>query len=252
MNWKSIAFLLALVLAAAASAAPTLSVTPALVSQYMFRGERRGGPAFEPNIEFDSGALALGLWTNFPLKDKVAGQSDPELDPYGSYTFDLVKDKLTLQPGFTLYTYPTAKKKDGFDQATFEPSLALNYTVAGVRLTPRIYRDLALKQSLFEFSAACALPLARTGTELDLLATAGTFKAADALSNHAPAVRHWGNYWQAGATLPFAIPGAGTLSLGWAYTRGANNFLKQGSAPKIRNPTAVGRGVVTVSYAITF
>ena len=30
------------------------------------------------------------------------------------------------------------------------------------------------------------------------------------------------------------------------------NYLKQGTAPKTLNSAAVGRGVVTVSYAISF
>src|SRR5437879_2966138 len=79
---------------APAPAAPSSSwtVTPTFVSQYTLRGARLGGPSFEPNIEYDAGALALGIWTNFPISDKVVGQSDPELDPYGSYTFEISKE----------------------------------------------------------------------------------------------------------------------------------------------------------------
>jgi hypothetical protein len=42
------------------------------------------------------------------------------------------------------------------------------------------------------------------------------------------------------------------LTVGWAYTEGRDNFLKQGPSPKAANPAAVGRGVFTVSYAWTF
>src|SRR3954470_11149726 len=79
-------------------------IQPSVVSQYMFRGTRLGGPSFEPTVEFDSGNLALGIWSNFPIKDKVAGQSDPEIDPYGSYKL-VINDAFNVQPGFTLYTY---------------------------------------------------------------------------------------------------------------------------------------------------
>ena len=228
--------------------------TSAFVSQYMLRGVRRGGPSFEPNLEFGSGALALGLWTNFPIKDKVAGQSDPEFEPYGSYTFDLVKDRLTLQPEFILYAYPNAKKSDGFYLATFEPSLAFNWMPAdGCKFTPKIYRDVVLKQTLFEFNAAFNLPLNDVGIELDFLGTIGTFKATDALEDTSPAAKNWGNYWLLGVTVPFqVVKDTQKLLLGLAYTKGSDNFLKQGTRPQSVNPGAVGRGVVTVSYAITF
>jgi uncharacterized protein (TIGR02001 family) len=241
------------VVAAPAPAAPSSSwvVTPTFVSQYMLRGVRLGGPSFEPTVEYDAGPLAIGLWSNFPLKDKVKGQSDPEFDVYGSYTFELAKD-LTLQPGFIYYAYPNAKKKDGFYKNTFEPSLALNYTVEGIKLTPKIYRDVVLAQTLAEFSVAYALPLKEAGTEIDFLGTYGTFKATKAFEDSSPDVKNWGNYWLAGVTLPFQLNKDTKLSIGWAYTKGSDNFFKQGRAPKVENTGAVGRGVFTISCAFTF
>ena len=177
--------------------------------------------------------------------------SDPEIDPYGSFKFELAKD-LTLQPGFILYTYANAKKKDGFYKTTFEPSLALNYTVEGWTLTPKIYQDLVLKQTLLEFNAAYALPLKDLGTELDFLGTYGTFKATDAFESTTPAVKNWGNYFLIGATAPFQITKDSKLLIGFAYTKGSDNYFKAGNTPKFKNTGAVGRGVLTVSYAITF
>lgn len=238
----------------AAAPGSSWTFTPAFVSQYMLRGVRLGGPSFEPNIEFDSGALALGLWTNFPMKDKVVGQSDPELEPYGSYTFDLVKDRLTLQPGFILYTYPNAEKTEGFYKLTFEPSLALNWMPQeGLKLTPKIYRDVRRKQTLLEFSTSYNVPVKDAGTELDFLGTVGTFKATEAIAGTTPAEKNWGNYWLLGVTVPFqVVKDTQKLLLGFAYTKGSDNFLKQGTRPKSVNPGAVGRGIVTISYAITF
>lgn len=237
--------------APAAAPSSTVTVTPAFVSQYMLRGARLGGPSFQPTIEYAAGAGVLGLWNNFPLQDKVPGQSDPEIDPYGSYTFELAKD-LTLQPGFILYLYPNADKNTGFYKTTFEPSLALNYTFEGIKLTPKLYYDVVLKQTLLECSVFYAVPLKDAGTEIDFLGQVGTFKADDFAENTTPAVKNWGNYWLAGITLPFQINKNTKLSIGWAYTKGTDNYLKQGSAPKALNSGAVGRGVGTISYSITF
>ncbi|MEO6244546.1 MAG: hypothetical protein ABIQ12_03845 [Opitutaceae bacterium] len=237
----------------AAPAAPSSSwtLTPAFVSQYMLRGARLGGVSFQPVIEYASGPLTLGLWSNFPVKGKVPGQSDPEIDPYGSYTIDLAKD-LNLQPGFILYTYPNAHKNNGFYKTTFEPSLALNYTVEGVKFTPKVYRDVVLEQTLWELSVGYSIPLKDVGMEIALLGTYGTFKATEALENSTPATKNWGEYWLLGFTLPFQLSKDQKLSLGWAYTEGRKNFFKQGSAPKSVNTGAVGRGVATVSYTFSF
>jgi hypothetical protein len=238
---------------AAEPAAPAVSVvvTPAFVNQYMFRGARLGGPSFEPSVEVDSGNLALGIWTNFPIQDKVPGQSDPEIDPYGSYTFT-VNESVSIAPGFTWYNYPNADPNNGFYKSTFEPNIALNYTAAGVKLTPKLYYDLVLKGPTYEFNVAAAIPLINLGTELDWTATVGTFKVDDFAKGADPSVKNWGDYYLIGVSLPFAITKESKLTVGFAYTKGCGNFLKAGRPPKVENTAAVGRGVVTLSYACTF
>ena len=240
--------------AAPVAAAPsyTITATTSVVSQYMFRGTRLGGPSIQPAVDFASGSLALGLWTNFPVKDKVVGASDPELDFYGSYTFDLVKDSLNIVPGFTLYDYPNAYTNAGAYRSTFEPSVALNYTIAGVKFTPKAYYDFMLKGPTYELSAAYALPLKDLGTELDFLGTVGTLYLRDAANNATPRVKNWGDYWSLGVAAPFQLTKESKLSVGFAYTKGSGNYLKAGSTPKFSNPSAVGRGVVTISYSYGF
>ena len=229
----------------------SVALTPAFVNQYMFRGARLDGPSFEPTIEVDSGSLALGVWANFPMKDKVPGQSDPEIDPYGSYSLT-VSDAVSIAPGFTWYNYPNADPNNGFFKSTFEPNIALNYTIAGVRLTPKFYYDLVLKGPTYEFSLAYAVPLKEIGSELDWTATAGTFILRDAAKNADPRVKNWGNYYLIGVSMPFALTKESKLTIGLAYTKGSDNFIKQGSAPRVENTAAVGRGVVTLSYSYTF
>jgi len=240
--------------AAPAPEAPSSSwtITPGFASQYMFRGVRLGGPSMQNTVEYDNGSLALGVWNNIPIADKVAGQSAPEIDPYGSYTVDVFKDVLSYAPGFTIYTYPNAKKANGFYKATFEPNLAVNYTVAGIKLTPKAYYDFVLKGPTLELNAAYTVPLKDANSELDFAATLGTYKWTSAAADTSPELKNYGNYWLVGVSAPFTINPASKIIVGFAYTKGSDNYLKQGSWGKTENSAAVGRGVVTLSYAYTF
>ena len=227
------------------------TLTSSVASQYMFRGTRLGGPSFQPSLEYDAGGLGLGVWANVPLKDKVVGQSDPEFDFYGFYSMEVAKD-LTIVPGFTFYTYPSAKKNDGFYKGTFEPSIAANYTIGGLKITPKLYYDVILKGPTAELTAAFAVPLKDLGTELDFTGTAGTFIWKDYAANTNPDIKNWGDYYLIGVAAPFQVTKDSKVTIGWAYTKGSSNYLKQGTDGKIRNSAAVGRGVLSISYAITF
>ena len=224
----------------------------------MFRGVRLGGPSFEPSLEYDSGAVAIGVWSNFPIKNKVPGQSDPEFDFYGSYTMDVIKDTVSVAPGFTIYTYPNAKKVDGFYKATFEPNIALNYTLGPVKFTPKLYYDFVLRGPTAELTAAAAIPLKDAGTELDFTGVYGTYLWKTASPDQVnslgqPAnVKNWGDYFLIGVSAPFQINKESKITIGWAYTKGSSNFIKVGTDGKAPNSAAVGRGVLTISYAFTF
>jgi hypothetical protein len=228
-----------------------VTATASAVSQYMFRGQRLGGPSWQPSVEVAAGDATVGLWSNLPFKDKVADVSDPEFDLYGSYTFALSKD-LSIVPGFTFYDYPKAPTNVGFYRSTFEPSVAVNYTVSGVKLTPKFYYDTVLRGPTYEFTAAYALPLKDLGTELRFTGQVGTFIQRDVANNSTPSVKTWGDYWLLGVAMPFQITKESNLSVGFAYTEGRDSYYKQGSAPRSPNTLAVGRGVVTVSYAYSF
>lgn len=240
---------------AAPAPAPSGSwtLTPAAVSQYMFRGVRLGGVSLQPSVEYGYGDFAAGLWANFPIKDKVPGVSDPEFDLYGSYT-TAINDATTFVTAFTWYNYPDADKSAGFYKSTFEPSVAVNFTIpgAGVKLTPKLYYDFGLKGPTAEFTAFYAFPLKDAGTELDFTATVGTYKWKSAAANTSPDIKNWGDYWLVGVAAPFQLSKTAKLTVGWAYTDGSNNYYKQGSAPRAQNTMAVGRGVFSVSCAFSF
>lgn len=238
---------------APAPAAPSVAVTvtPAFVSQYMFRGQRLGGLSFQPVVEATYGNFGAGVWSNIPISDKVAGVSDPEIDPYAYYTFTL-SDSLSIVPGVTLYTYPNASTNNGFYRSTFEPSVALNYTINGLKLTPKLYYDFNLKGPTLELTAFYAVPLKDMGTELDFSATYGTYKWDEYAKDSIPSTKAWGDYWSLGVALPFQLNPQSKLVVGFAYTKGDSAYVKVGSRPKFSNTTAVGRGVVSVSYSYSF
>lgn len=240
--------------APAAAPAVTFTLTPSFVSQYMFRGYRIGGPSFQPEIEGDAGNLAVGVWSNFPIADKVPGQSDPEVDPYASYTWNL-NDQLSVSPGLQVYTYPNADVGDGSFRATVEPNLGFTASFGQVKVTPKVYYDLVLRSTTLELNAAAAVPLKAIGSELDFAATYGGYVAANWVNTGSaggPDTRAWGGYWLAGVSLPFTISPAAKLSVGYAYTEGFDSGTKLGDLPAEPNTQAVGRSVWTVSLAYTF
>jgi uncharacterized protein (TIGR02001 family) len=230
----------------------TVTVTGAAVSQYMWRGLRLSGAAFQPSVEVGAGNAVIGLWASTPFDPQVVpDSSDPEFDFYGSYNIT-VNDALSVTPGFTTYLFPKAPTSAGFYHATFEPNLALNYTVSGLKLTPKIYYDFVVKGATFELTAAYALPLKDLGTELDFTGQIGTYKWTD-FANHAnPRVKGWGDYWLLGVSAPFQLTKESKIVIGFAYTEGRDAFTKQGTFPKSTNTGAIGRGVVSISYAYSF
>jgi uncharacterized protein (TIGR02001 family) len=239
---------------AAAPAAPAVSVTatPSYVSEYMFRGQRLGGQSFEPSVEADYGNWALGVWSNLPLANRVPGQSNPEIDPYGSYTWNL-SDSLSLQPGFTIYTYENAPTDQGFFRSTYEPNIAVNYTIDGFKLTPKLYYDLVLRGLTSELSATYAVPVKEIGSEFDFAGTIGNYFQDDAVNKiQNPGAKGTGNYWLLGVSLPFTVAKDTKVTVGWAYTEGTGAYVKVGSLPRVDNPEAVGRGVFSASVAYTF
>jgi uncharacterized protein (TIGR02001 family) len=232
--------------------APTVTANVAVVSQYMFRGQRLGGVSLQPSVELGGmmgGNLALGVWANKPISNRVPDVSDPEFDFYGSYTATIAEG-LTVVPGFTYYFYPNLVNT--VHKATFEPSLALNYTISGVKLTPKVYYDFMLDGATWEISGAHSVALANLGVTLDLNATFGTFKLTDVAKDASPSVKNWGNYWSAGFSVPFQITPNSKLTVGWAYHEGWQNKFKQGAFGQVTNPLQAARGVVSANYSFSF
>jgi uncharacterized protein (TIGR02001 family) len=255
MNRRTLTLLicaaLAPLLASVRAGDVTTVVTPSFVSQYMFRGVRLGGPSFQPTVEVDVKDLGVGVWANTPLANKVPGQSDPEIDPYIYYTMSL-SESFSIVPTVTVYTYPHADTSTGWYRYTIEPNLAVNWTYKDVKFSPKVYYDVIMKGATYELNASWVTPLKDEGTEMDWTITVGTYKWTDYSKDADPAVKNWGNYYQIGFTMPFEVTKTSKLILGFAYTKGSGNFVKAGSDPKVENTAAVGRGVATLSYTLSF
>jgi uncharacterized protein (TIGR02001 family) len=228
-----------------------VTASASVVSHYMFRGLRLNAAGFQPSVELAAGSWQFGVWSNLPLRDEVRDSSDPESDFFGAYTFR-VNDRVSVAPGFTSYHFPRAPTNAGYYRSTFEPNLAVHYTGPGFRITPKVHYDTVLDGFTVEVSGVYAYPLTRWGTELNLLATVGTYRWDDYTRDAAPAVKAWGDYWLLGVSIPVQITRQSKITAGFAYTEGREAFTKAGPAPKLRNPLAAGRGVVTLTYAFAF
>ena len=242
---------------AAADAAPfdastgTWTLSPAFTSKYLYRGVELAGASFQPWIDYTIGNLSVGVWSSVALEDRVAGDADPELDLYGSYIFRNASGSFSLVPGFYLYTYPDAEPDDGVHRATLEPSLGAIFTMAGIQFTPKVYYDVMLKGATYEITAAVALPLTTLGTVLDFSASAGTFKLNDATERTTPPVKNWGDYWMLGVAIPVQVSARSKVVAAITYSKGSNNFFKQGTLPRERNENARGATAVTLTYSLT-
>jgi hypothetical protein len=233
---------------AVSSAAPASNVTSLfttdVVSQDVFRGTFLGGPSIEPSLDFSNGTFDLGEWSNSTVSNRVQGPSSTEIELYGSYTFP-VRGSVSLEPGFTLYALPWGPGFGDSHRASIEPSLALNYSVGALRLTPTVYDDLVLKVMTLEANATYAVPLKGARTELDFTATLGAEKSLrGALGAHA-----WSTYWLLGVAAPFKAGKTETFTVAWSCTGILRN---ESSAFGFAAGSESALGFVTLSFAVKF
>ena len=81
-------------------------------SDYRYRGisQTRLKPAVQAGLDFSAGGLYLGAWASSIKWVKDAyGDAQVEIDLYGGYKGELVKDTLSYDVGVLQYVYPSAK-----------------------------------------------------------------------------------------------------------------------------------------------
>jgi uncharacterized protein (TIGR02001 family) len=111
INALAIASLAALMALPATSYAD-LAFNAGVVSDYRYRGisQTRLKPAVQGGLDYTAGGLYLGAWASSIKWVKDAyGDAQVEVDLYGGYKGELVKDTLSYDVGMLAYLYPTAK-----------------------------------------------------------------------------------------------------------------------------------------------
>jgi hypothetical protein len=234
-----------------ASSEGVWTITPSVTSAYLFRGVQLAGPSLQPALEFNAAKFSSGLWSNVAFNVRSRIHSNPEVDWYADYIFEVPSSGVSLMPGFTLYTYPRAKSGD-FHPLTFEPSLAAIFNIHGIQVTPKIYYDLVLQSLTGELNATLALPLKHLGTELDFAATAGTFEGNNIRRRNSPVRKNSGDYWSLGVSLPVQVSLSSKVVLGFTYSEGHHNYFQATGSSRETNPDAGRHAAVSLSYTLTY
>ena len=104
------------------------------ISDYRYRGisQSRLKPAVQGGIDYSNGGFYLGTWASSIkwIKD-AGGKANAEIDLYGGYKGDIVKDSLTYDVGVLTYQYP--KNKLATKAETTEIYGALTYGPATLK-----------------------------------------------------------------------------------------------------------------------
>lgn len=193
------------------------SVTGTVVSQYVFRGVRLAGPSVQPAIEFGDANTSFGLSASTPLEREARDLFDVEADIFASRRF-AVNARTGIRPGVVAYVYGGAAA--GWRRSAIEPSLALDYTLGPVQVTPALSYDLTNKEPTFEITGAMALPLSRFGTELDLTANIGTRRLRRAQSGSTPGTNRARHFSIFEASVPWQVTPRSRVTIGLAYVVG--------------------------------
>ena len=108
---------LALVSVLALSALPTVSYAQlafnaGVFSDYRYRGisQTRLKPAVQAGVDYAAGSFYVGAWaSSIQWIQDAGGNANAEIDLYGGYKGDIVKDSLSYDVGVLTYQYPSNK-----------------------------------------------------------------------------------------------------------------------------------------------
>jgi hypothetical protein len=231
----------------------TITIAPSIVSAYMDRGVYLSGLSFQPAVEYSKGELNLELFSSFPISDKIYGTSDPQIDFTASYAWNIGASAFTMTPSILLSTFPRANADEGFYKATCESSVTFECAITDyLSLSLGFYYDLVMKGGGYEFGVDFLLPLKPIGIDVEFSVLAGRYDMSDTEANAPIKVRNIGDYFHAGASVPFKLSDKSKLALGWGYAKGTHNHVQVGEGEMELNPHAIGRGFFTLAFSQTF
>jgi hypothetical protein len=191
--------LFALLFAATAWAAPTVSTNVDLVSAYTFRGAQLAAGSAQPSVTAEWGDCYGTVWANRSFQPAESSEVDFTLGG-GLGAFDA---------GITAYTYP------GRDKTTWEPYVGASVGER-VKGSLYVYRDTTLRVTTFEGKAAVKC-LATKRFEGAIDAALGTSRGRDL-----PAY----TYWSGGPTFKTQLGRFG-LTAGVQYVSSNDAELKR-------------------------
>jgi len=134
------------------------------VTDYRYRGisQTRQQPALQGGVDYSLGGLYIGSWAStIHWIDDAGGNADVEIDIYGGYKGDIVKDSLSYDVGVLTYYYPSNKLNPSantveiygaltFGPATIKYSHAVTNTFANPKSKNSGYLDLSATFDLYE------------------------------------------------------------------------------------------------------
>ena len=182
-------------------------------SKYVFRGLEAGKDSIQPSIEFASGPMYAGIWTNQP----ITKNADNEFDFYTGYKMKL-NDAWDVDAGATVYYYPEMDRSSGGKRHTTEGYLGLNGNVKG--FTPGVYTyyDFDLKTTTVQGQVGYSIPAAKAGLSFDFSANVGRVFAKDGINY---------NYWSAGVNVPYKLNDKSTIYVGSSYSNSNVKWVRR-------------------------
>jgi uncharacterized protein (TIGR02001 family) len=188
----------------AATAAPAYSVTVDFpyASKYVFRGVQYAEGSIQPSVKLTSGSFYAGIWTNQPITSNI----DNEVDFFAGYGFKL-SDSWSLDAGVTAYYYPELDDSSGLDNTTYEGYVGLNGAFGSFTTGVYAYNDFTLESFTLQGTVGYSIPMSDKAA-FNLLATIG---------NVSPDAGDSYTYYGLGATVPYKLTDAATLTGGLQY-----------------------------------
>ncbi|MSU70556.1 MAG: hypothetical protein EXS39_07245 [Opitutaceae bacterium] len=228
---KPITFILAAFAALAgvrdAAAKPGYSITGdfTFASKNVFRGVQNAGKSFQPSVEFVTGGLNAGVWTNQPGTKR----EHDEVDLYAGYTYS-VNSALKFDSVATFYWYPEARKTLGETQRTYEAGVSATYSAGGFASNLYYYHDFRLGSDTLEAAIGYSVPVGNAWSVDTGVFCAGVAAQDAAPDAGGPVVHDRYTYYGVEVNVPYRLNARASVTIGVHYADTHGLRAAKGSA----------------------